>query len=69
MKLQGNESHDKNGDAVLCPWPPRNAPVFRTFSLFMERCNDLLELVQTVQDFRLVSLCIYMHTIYYILIY
>lgn len=52
MKLQGDMLHDHNGGVVLCPWPPRNAPVFGAFSSFMERCNDLLELVQTVQDFR-----------------
>ena len=60
MKLQGDTSHDQNrvqqsGGAVLCPWPPRNAPVFVSLSSFMERCNDLFELVQTVQDFRFVS--------------
>ena len=36
----------------LCPWPPRNSPVFGPLNAIMERCNDLLELVQTLRDFR-----------------
>lgn len=40
------------GLGLLCPWPQRNSPVFATLSAVMERCNDLLELVQTVCDFR-----------------
>ena len=38
----------------LCSWPPRNSPVFGPLNAIMERCNDLLELVQTLLDFRLV---------------
>ena len=40
------------GNGVLCPWPPRNSPVFAPLNAIMERCNDLLDLVQTVHDFR-----------------
>lgn len=36
----------------LCAWPPRNSPVFAPLNAIMERCNDLLELVQTLHDFR-----------------
>lgn len=36
----------------LCGWPPRNSPVFAPLNAIMERCNDLLELVQTLHDFR-----------------
>lgn len=36
----------------LCSWPPRNAPVFTSLNMTMERCNDLLELVQTMEHFR-----------------
>ena len=36
----------------LAPWPPRNSPIFGPLNAIMERCYDLLELVQTVLDFR-----------------
>lgn len=36
----------------LCAWPPRNSQVFSPLNAIMERCNDLLELVQTLHDFR-----------------
>ena len=42
-----------DGESGLCAWPPRNSPVFAPLNAIMERCNDLLELVQTLQDFRL----------------
>ena len=35
----------------FCSWPPRNSPVFSSINGIMERCNDLLELVQTLLDF------------------
>eukprot|EP00057_Strongylocentrotus_purpuratus_P006394 XP_011660868.1 PREDICTED: dynein beta chain, flagellar outer arm [Strongylocentrotus purpuratus] len=37
------------------PWPPRNAPCFNLLNSFMERCNDLLELVQTTRHFNLLQ--------------
>ena len=40
----------------LCAWPPRNSPVFAPLNAIMERCNDLLELVQTLHDFRYAGL-------------
>ena len=42
---------------LLCAWPPRNFPVFAPLNAIMERCNDLLELVQTVHEFRSVEYC------------
>ncbi|ELU01785.1 hypothetical protein CAPTEDRAFT_107782 [Capitella teleta] len=36
-------------------WPPRNAPAFDLLNAFMERCNDVLELVQTTRHFRLLA--------------
>ena len=36
----------------LCSWPARNVPAFHTLNMTMERCNDLLELVQTIEHFR-----------------
>lgn len=40
------------GGMGLCSWPARNSPVFAPLNAIMERCNDLLDLVQTVHDFR-----------------
>lgn len=40
------------GGVSLCSWPPRNSQVFAPLNAIMERCNDLLDLVQTVHDFR-----------------
>ena len=40
------------GGVSLCSWAPRNSPVFTPLNAIMERCNDLLDLVQTVHDFR-----------------
>ncbi|XP_033641711.1 dynein beta chain, flagellar outer arm-like [Asterias rubens] len=37
-------------------WPPRNAPCFNLMNGFMERCNDLLELVQTTRHFNLLQM-------------
>ena len=34
------------------PWPPRNAPSFGLLNGFMERANDVLDLVQTEQHFK-----------------
>eukprot|EP00116_Pleurobrachia_bachei_P002604 sb/3462866/ len=34
------------------PWPPRNAPAFGLLNGFMERANDVLDLVQTEQHFK-----------------
>ncbi|KAL3885754.1 hypothetical protein ACJMK2_025795 [Sinanodonta woodiana] len=37
------------------PWPPRNAACFDLLNSFMERCNDVLELVETTRHFRLLA--------------
>ena len=37
------------------PWPPRNNACFTSLNNFMERCNDVLELVQTTQHFELLT--------------
>ena len=41
--------------AQYSPWPARNASCFDHINAFMERCNDLLELVQTTDHFRKLS--------------
>ena len=42
------------GGLKMVPWPPRNASVFLQLNTFMERCNDVLELVVTIKHFKLV---------------
>ncbi|XP_020627063.1 dynein beta chain, flagellar outer arm-like isoform X2 [Orbicella faveolata] len=37
------------------PWPARNNACFTTLNSFMERCNDVLELVQTTQHFEMLT--------------
>ena len=38
------------------PWPARNHVVFGALNSFMERCNDVLELVQTTTHFKMLRL-------------
>ena len=38
------------------PWPARNNQVFGALNSFMERCNDVLELVQTTTHFKMLRL-------------
>ena len=35
------------------PWPLRNNQVFEGLNTFMERCNDVLELVESTRHFRM----------------
>ena len=37
------------------PWPARNNACFTSLNSFMERCNDVLELVQTTQHFEMLT--------------
>ena len=37
------------------PWPARNNICFSSLNSFMERCNDVLELVQTTQHFEMLT--------------
>ena len=37
------------------PWPKRNHNCFFYLNVFMERCNDVLELVQTMRHFQILS--------------
>lgn len=37
------------------PWPARNSVCFTSLNSFMERCNDVLELVQTTQHFEMLT--------------
>ena len=49
---RGGAEQEAGSGRGLCPWPPRNSPVFAPLNAVMERCNDLLELVQTLLDFK-----------------
>ncbi|XP_069115919.1 uncharacterized protein [Argopecten irradians] len=54
----GNSSNSSINEDELwtdSPWPPRNAPCFDLLNNFMERCNDVLELVETTRHFRLLA--------------
>lgn len=52
---------DQKSDSDSCtemtwddsPWPARNSQVFSGLNSFMERCNDVLELVETTRHFRM----------------
>ncbi|XP_069829066.1 uncharacterized protein [Dendropsophus ebraccatus] len=33
------------------PWPLHNAPCFQTMNVFMERCKDILDVVETIKHF------------------
>jgi dynein heavy chain len=37
------------------PWPKRNHNCFYYLNVFMERCNDVLDLVQTMRHFQILS--------------
>uniref|UniRef100_A0A8C5WK28 Dynein heavy chain n=1 Tax=Leptobrachium leishanense TaxID=445787 RepID=A0A8C5WK28_9ANUR len=50
-----NQSKEKDNTEELwidSPWPPHNAHCFQTMNLFMERCNDVLDLVETMKHFQ-----------------
>ena len=55
-KDQRSES-ESNSEMVWddSPWPARNSPVFAGLNSFMERCNDVLELVETTRHFRMLK--------------
>ncbi|GFO25145.1 dynein beta chain, ciliary-like, partial [Plakobranchus ocellatus] len=56
--LDGGSSSDSMDEDELwmdSPWPARNAPCFDLLNNFMERCNDVLELVETTRHFRLLA--------------
>ncbi|GFS27875.1 dynein beta chain, flagellar outer arm [Elysia marginata] len=53
----GSSSNSMDEDELWMdsPWPARNAPCFDLLNNFMERCNDVLELVETTRHFRLLA--------------
>ena len=53
FSLNDSEGEKKNPDAWNnSPWPARNASPFILLNSFMERANDVLDLVQTAQNFQ-----------------
>ncbi|XP_018102433.1 dynein beta chain, flagellar outer arm [Xenopus laevis] len=51
-KMQGEDSQELWVDS---PWPPHNAKCFNNMNLFMERCNDVLDLVDTMKHFQILK--------------
>ncbi|XP_040278224.1 dynein beta chain, flagellar outer arm-like [Bufo bufo] len=47
----------ENDDSVWIdsPWPLHNAPCFQNMNMFMERCNDVLDVVETMKHFEALS--------------
>ena len=52
------EAYPSAGGLKMVPWPPRNASVFLQLNTFMERCNDILELVVTIKHFKSVMILV-----------
>ncbi|CAH2222791.1 Hypothetical predicted protein [Pelobates cultripes] len=48
---QGKEKDATQDLWVDSPWPPHNAHCFKNINMFMERCNDVLDLVETMKHF------------------
>ncbi|XP_063809812.1 uncharacterized protein LOC135027842 isoform X3 [Pseudophryne corroboree] len=40
---------------INSPWPLYNAPCFQNINMFMERCNDVLDLVETMKHFEVLK--------------
>ncbi|XP_041092529.1 dynein beta chain, flagellar outer arm-like [Polyodon spathula] len=54
-EFPGRGKGDGVDEWVDCPWPPHGAKCFQRMNLFMERCNDVLELVETIRHFQLLE--------------
>ena len=52
FSLANTESTDNGNKWTSCAWPPRNGACFHNLNSFMERANDVLDLVQTAQHFQ-----------------
>jgi hypothetical protein len=50
-----NENDEYEVLRVDSPWPKKNHKCFYHLNVFMERCNDVLELVQTMRHFQILS--------------
>ncbi|XP_039611018.1 dynein beta chain, flagellar outer arm-like [Polypterus senegalus] len=54
-QFPGQEKDGKNDKWVNSPWPSHGADCFNRINFFMERCNDVLELVETIKHFQLLE--------------
>ncbi|KAL5253857.1 hypothetical protein ACHWQZ_G013584 [Mnemiopsis leidyi] len=53
FSLNNTDTEEKDPDMwTNSPWPARNTPPFTILNSFMERANDVLDLVQTAQHFK-----------------
>ncbi|KAM8977325.1 uncharacterized protein RCH25_043181 [Pelodytes ibericus] len=52
---QRNEKDVSQELWVDSPWPPHNAICFQILNTFMERCNDVLDLVETMKHFQVLK--------------
>jgi dynein heavy chain len=53
FSINNTDAVEKDPDMwTNSPWPARNASPFAVLNSFMERANDVLDLVQTAQHFK-----------------
>ena len=53
FSVNNQDAEEKDPDMwTNSSWPARNAPPFSILNSFMERANDVLDLVQTAQHFK-----------------
>ena len=53
FSLNNTDTEEKDPDMwTNSPWPARNTPPFTILNSFIERANDVLDLVQTAQHFK-----------------
>ncbi|XP_018424228.1 PREDICTED: dynein beta chain, flagellar outer arm-like [Nanorana parkeri] len=53
-----NDKNQKDEEDAIweeSPWPLYNAPCFQNMNKFMERCNDVLDLVETMKHFEVLK--------------
>lgn len=54
-RLQAGEYDEFDVMRQNSSWPKRNHPCFYYLNVFMERCNDVLDLVQTMRHFQILA--------------
>ncbi|KAJ1184768.1 hypothetical protein NDU88_001571 [Pleurodeles waltl] len=53
-KKRGKEK-DNEDEWLDSPWPPHSAKCFQNMNMFMERCNDVLDLLETMKHFQVLE--------------
>ncbi|XP_075119220.1 uncharacterized protein LOC142194092 [Leptodactylus fuscus] len=46
-----NKLENEDSMWIDSPWPPHSAPCFQNMNMFMERCNDVLDVVEMMEHF------------------